>query len=126
MLRVEQGGMMDVLVEIYSLTGNPRYLAAARRFYHHAVMDPLLGPADALVGLHANTQIPKVIGAARTYEVTGEPGGRAIAEYFWGLVAHHYSYVIGGDSDDEHFFPEDRCPSTWTPTRPRPATPTTC
>jgi hypothetical protein len=107
MLRVEHGGMMDVLVEIYSLTGNPRYLAAARRFYHHAVMDPLLGQQDMLVGLHANTQIPKVIGAARTYEVTGEPGGRAIAEYFWGLVAHHYSYVIGGDSDDEHFFPED-------------------
>jgi DUF1680 family protein len=106
MLRVEQGGMMDVLAEIYSLTGNPRYLAASRRFYHHAVMDPLLWGQDALVGLHANTQIPKVIGAARTYEVTGEPEGRVIAENFWGLVAHHYSYVIGGDSDDEHFYPE--------------------
>jgi DUF1680 family protein len=107
MLRVEQGGMMDVLVEIYSLTGNPRYLATARRFYHNAVLDPLLEGRDELVGKHANTQIPKVIGAARTYEVTGDPRGRAIAENFWDLVVHHYSYAIGGDSDDEHFYPED-------------------
>ena len=106
MLQVEQGGMMDVLAEIYSLTGNPRYLEVSRRFYHRAVMEPLLERRDILPGLHANCQIPKVIGAARTYEVTGEPQGRAIAEYFWDLVAHHYSYAIGGDSEDEHFYPE--------------------
>ena len=106
MLQVEQGGMMDVLAEIYALTGNPRYLEVSRRFYHRAIMDPLLEHRDILPGLHANCQIPKVIGAARTYEVTGEPQGRAIAEYFWDLVVHHYSYAIGGDSEDEHFIPE--------------------
>ena len=107
MLQVEQGGMMDVLAQIYALTGEPRYLAASRRFYHHAVMDPLLARRDELPGKHANTQIPKVIGAARLYEVTGEPQGRAIAGYFWDLIAHHYSYVIGGNSEDEHLFPEE-------------------
>ena len=107
MLQVEQGGMVDVLVQLYSLTGNRRYLDTARRFNHRAVLDPMLAHHDVLPGLHANCQIPKIIGAARTYEVTGELQGRAIAEYFWDLVAHHYSYVIGGDSEDEHFFPEE-------------------
>ncbi len=106
MLSVEQGGMVDVFVEIYSLTGDPRYLEASRRFYHKAVLDPLLEHRDELADLHANTQIPKIIGAARTYEVTGDPAGRAIAGYFWDLVVHRYSYVIGGDSEMEHFVPE--------------------
>ena len=106
MLAVEHGGMMDTLVELYALTGNTRYLETSRRFYHKAVFDPLLAQRDELPGLHANTQIPKIIGEARTYEVTGNADGRAIASYFWELVTHHYSYVIGGDSEDEHFFPE--------------------
>jgi DUF1680 family protein len=106
MLQVEQGGMMDVLAEMSLLTGEKRYLAASRRFYHDAVMDPLLEQRDELPGKHANTQIPKVIGAARTYEVAGDPRGRAIATYFWELVAHHYSYAIGGNSEDEHLYPE--------------------
>jgi hypothetical protein len=107
MLDVEHGGMMDVLVEIYALTGNPKYLETSRRFYHKAVFDPLLGRRDELVGLHANTQIPKIIGEARTYEATGNPEAQTIAAYFWDLVTHHYSYVIGGDSEDEHFFAEE-------------------
>ncbi len=111
MLVVEHGGMMDVLAELYGLTGNPRYLAASRRFYHAAVLGPLLAHRDELAGLHANTQIPKIIGEARTYEVTGDPQCREIAEYFWGIVARHHSYVIGGDSDDEHFFDEEATPS---------------
>jgi uncharacterized protein len=106
MLKVEQGGMMDVLVEIYALTGNPRYLETSRRFYHKAILDPLLAHRNELAGKHANTQIPKIIGEARTYEVTGNPQAREIAAYFWDLVAHHYSYVIGGDSEGERFFAE--------------------
>ena len=106
MLQVEQGGMVDVLVELYALTGNPRYLEVSRRFHHGAVLEPLLAHRDELVGKHANTQIPKIIGEARTYEVTGDPQAREIAGYFWDLVVHHYSYVIGGDSEDEHFKPE--------------------
>ena len=106
MLKVEQGGMMDVMVEIYALTRNPRYLETSRRFYHKAVLDPLLAHRNELAGKHANTQIPKIIGEARAYEVTGDPRGRIIAAFFWDLVAHHYSYVIGGDSESEHFFAE--------------------
>jgi DUF1680 family protein len=58
--------------------------------------------------LHANTQIPKIIGAAREYEMTGDARYSEIAKFFWDRVALHRSYVIGDHSDREHFFPVDR------------------
>lgn len=106
MLQVEHGGMIETLVEIYALTGEARYLEASRRFYHRAILDPLLAGRDELTSKHANTQIPKVIGEARSYEVTGNPDGRKIAENFWNTVVHQRSWVIGGNSEREHFFPE--------------------
>ncbi|MBA3321920.1 MAG: glycoside hydrolase family 127 protein [Pyrinomonadaceae bacterium] len=103
MLRVEHGGMRETLADIYALTGDKKYLAAARRFHHEEIMRPLLDGRDELAGKHANTQIPKVIGEARLYEVASETGGRKIAETFWERVVRHHSYVIGGNSDNEHF-----------------------
>lgn len=108
MLRVEFGGMNEVLVQIYALTGGEHYLEASRRFYHRVVLDPLLAGEDSLNGLHANTQIPKVVGEARAYEVTGNEDGRKIAEFFWNRVVQNRSWVIGGNSDREHFFPVGR------------------
>ncbi len=121
MLQIEHGGMMDVLAELYGLTGDARYLAVSRRFYHHKVFDALLAGRDELPGKHANTQIPKVIGEARAYEVSGDPDARKIAEFFWDRVAHHHSWVIGGNSDNEHFFPEGE-----EPRHLGPATAETC
>lgn len=105
MLQVEHGGMLDTLVQIYALTGERRYLDASRRFYHHAIFDPLLAGRDDLTGKHANTQIPKIIGEARAYEATGNPDDRKIAEFFWDTVVHNRSWVIGGNSYGEFFFP---------------------
>lgn len=105
MLRIEFGGMNETLIELSQLTGNPKYLEVSRRFYHQAVMDPLLAGRDELPGKHANTQIPKVIGEAVRYEATGEPEGRKIAENFWRLVTSRYTFALGGNSDREHFFP---------------------
>jgi uncharacterized protein len=121
MLSVEHGGMMDVLAQLYQLTGERRYLEASRRFYHEAVMDPLAEGRDELAGKHANTQIPKVIGEARLYEATSDPRARAIAENFWSTVVAHHTYVNGGNSDDEYFFPEAQ-----TPRRVDAATAETC
>jgi DUF1680 family protein len=104
MLSVEHGGMREVLVEIHHLTGEQRYLATANRFYHHAVLDPLVAGRDELAGKHANTQIPKITGAARSYEVTGNTDDRAAAVDFWKIVVRQHSWVIGGNSDGEHFF----------------------
>jgi len=108
MLKVEHGGMSETLADIYALTGNVKYLEAARRFYHEAIMHPLLEGRDELAGRHANTQIPKVIGEARLYEVSGDADGRKIAQFFWEQVVNHHSYVIGGNSENEHFgLPDD-------------------
>lgn len=104
MLSVEHGGMREVLIEIHHLTGEPRYLATANRFYHHAVLDSLVAGRDELAGRHANTQIPKITGAARSYEVTGNADDRAAAIGFWKIVVRQHSWVIGGNSDGEHFF----------------------
>lgn len=106
-LGTEFGGMNDVLANLYAVTGDPEHLRLARAFEHEAVLGPLARGEDPLDGLHGNTQIPKVIGAAREYELTGEPRYRDIATYFWDRVANHRSWVIGGNTDDEAFFPVD-------------------
>jgi len=108
MLYVEQGGMLESLVELYARTGDKKYLRLSERFYHKAVMEPLAeGRGEILEGLHANMQIPKVIGVARRYEMTEHPGDAKIAELFWNEVVHHHTYVNGGNSDREHFGPRD-------------------
>ncbi len=109
MLACEHGGMVEVLAELYARTGEERYLKLAKRFYHRAVMEPLARGIDCLPGLHGNTQVPKVIGMARLYELTGERFPyRVIAEFFWERVAKHHAYVIGGFTDGEYFGPPDR------------------
>jgi hypothetical protein len=106
-LGTEFGGMNEALANLYAATGNAAYLRLARRFEHKAIFDPLLRHDDPLNGLHANTQFPKIIGAAREYELTGEPRYRDIATFFWDRVVHHRSFVTGGNSDGEAFFPEE-------------------
>jgi DUF1680 family protein len=104
-LETEQGGMTEVLADLYGVTGNTNYLQLAEDFNHQKVIGPLEQGEDRLDGLHANTQIPKIIGIAREYEFTGNPLFLTAAETFWNAVALHRSYIIGGDSDHEHFFP---------------------
>src|SRR5580700_448723 len=102
-LQIEFGGMNEVLANLSAVTGNPRHLVVAQRFDHHAVMDPAAQGRDTLTSLHANTQIPKFIGAAREFELTGDPHYRDAALFFWQQVALHRSYVTGGNSAREHF-----------------------
>jgi len=108
MLGVEHGGMNEALANLYAVTGESKYLAIAERFNHRAVIDPLSRGEDVLTGLHANTQIPKFIGAARLYELTGKEWYRNAARHFWNFVVTERSYVIGGHSDNEHFSPKER------------------
>jgi DUF1680 family protein len=104
-LDTEFGGMNEVLANLYGVTGNPDYLKTAEAFNQKKIFDPLARGQDKLNGLHANTQIPKMIGAARQFELTGDQRDADIAKFFWQEVALHRSYVIGGHSDSEHFFP---------------------
>ncbi|MEN6306608.1 MAG: beta-L-arabinofuranosidase domain-containing protein [Anaerohalosphaeraceae bacterium] len=108
MLSCEQGGMKEVCADLYSITGNEKYLTLAERFTHKFIMDPLSRKEDRMAGIHANTQVPKMIGAARQYELTGNPYYKTIAEFFWDRVVNHHSYVNGGNSADEHFGQPDK------------------
>jgi DUF1680 family protein len=102
-LDTEFGGMNEALYNLYALTHNPRDLAAARRFDHEKIYGPLAAGQDRLTGLHANTTIPKLIGAARGYEITGDPRLRQVAEYFCRQVIEHRCYATGGTSNFEHW-----------------------
>ena len=106
MLQTEHGGMVEVLANLYAMTGDTRYMTAASWFEHKRIVEPLARGVDPLDNLHANTQIPKIIGAAREYELTGDRRYRDIAAFFWDRVAHHRSFAFGGNSDGEAFFPE--------------------
>lgn len=107
MLICEHGGMNEVMADLYIITENEDYLELAKRFCHQAILDPLSQSIDDLEGKHANTQIPKVIGAAKIYDITGEEKYRDIATFFWNQVTKHRSYVTGGNSINEHFGPQD-------------------
>lgn len=102
-LRTEFGGMNESLVNLAQLTGKERYLDTAMFFEQRNLLDSLAHKQDTLQGLHANTTIPKIIGAARTYEVTGDNRYREIAEFFLDDVLRTRTYVIGNTSDDEHW-----------------------
>ncbi|MCO8273897.1 glycoside hydrolase family 127 protein [Actinoplanes sp. TRM 88003] len=103
MLGTEFGGMNEVLTDIYQQTGDSRWLTAAQRFDHAAVFTPLAANSDQLNGLHANTQVPKWIGAAREYKATGTTRYRDIAANAWSITTRAHTYAIGGNSQAEHF-----------------------
>ena len=108
MLKNEFGGMIEAAYNLYGITGNEKYKTLAELFYDHKVFDPLVQKKDDLPGLHANTQIPKIIGEARGYELTGDQKAKTISEFFWQTVIDHHTYVTGGNSDYEHFFKPDQ------------------
>ncbi len=111
----EYGGMNEVLANLYSVTGNTNYLQIAADFDKQSLFTPLSEDEDVLDGLHANTQIPEITGAAREYELTGSGSEHEVATFFWNRVANYRSFVIGGNSDEEHFFPVTDFPSHLSP-----------
>lgn len=108
MLACEHGGMNEVLADVYAVTGDPKYLEVAKKFYHKAVLDPLAQKEDKLAGRHANTQVPKIVGTARIFELSGEERFGTISEFFWETVVNHYTFVNGGNSANEHFGQPDK------------------
>jgi uncharacterized protein len=102
MLTCEYGGMNDVLANIYSITGNKKYLDLSYRFYDDFVMKPLSEKIDPMPGKHSNTNVPKAIGSARQYELTANKGDQTIASFFWDIMVKDHTYVIGGNSNYEY------------------------
>jgi DUF1680 family protein len=104
-LNTEFGGMTEVLTNIYQFTGDSRWLNVAKRFEHASVLGPLAQGQDNLNGKHANTNVPKWIGAAREYKATGNTTYKAIAKNAWDITVNAHTYAIGGNSQAEHFRP---------------------
>ncbi len=109
MLDREHGGMNEVLVDVYQISRDEKYLKLAVKFSHRALLEPLAAGRDTLDGLHANTQIPKVIGFTRLAGVDpalAEAGYGRAATFFWNNVVEERSFATGGHGDAELFFPK--------------------
>ncbi|KGO84707.1 acetyl-CoA carboxylase [Flavobacterium rivuli WB 3.3-2 = DSM 21788] len=106
-LRDEHGGMNESLAEVAEITGDKKYMVLAKRFSHRAILNPLLHKKDSLTGLHANTQIPKVIGFMEIAQAEQNAEWAGAADFFWNTVTHNRSVSFGGNSVREHFNPSD-------------------
>ncbi|MFP5267863.1 MAG: glycoside hydrolase family 127 protein [Acidobacteriota bacterium] len=115
MLLVEQGGMNEAAFNLYAITGNVRYKDLAYRFEHKKIFDPLAANQDMLAGNHANTNIPKVIGAIRGYELTGDQRYLTISRNFYRFVTERHAYCTGGTSNGEFWHKPDAIASQLGP-----------
>ena len=130
MLDNEHGGMNEVLADAYAITKEPKYLFAATRFSHRRLLTPMSQRQDCLDNMHANTQVPKVVGFERISELANlypmkycwladngdkicgstnfEPYHEA-ANFFWDIVTGERSLAFGGNSRREHFPSKEAC-----------------
>ena len=111
-LEIEFGGMSDVLHNLYAVTGDRDHHALADRFNHEVFLGPLAMAHDNLTGLHGNTQIPKILGACRHYELTGDERYREAAEFFWKTVVETRTYATGGTTAYERWGEPNRMAGT--------------
>ncbi|MEQ5809784.1 glycoside hydrolase family 127 protein [Alteromonas sp. NFXS44] len=103
MLYSEHGGLNEVFGDMALISRDPRYLKLAKQFSHQRILTPLEQKTDQLTGLHANTQIPKVIGFLKVAEVSDNKAWEDAADFFWATVSKERSVTIGGNSVREHF-----------------------
>lgn len=122
MLHSEHGSMNEVLVDVYQITGDKKYLALADKFSQRTILEPLLHQQDKLTGNHANTQIPKVVGYKKVADATNNKEWHQAASFFWDTVINHRSVAIGGNSVREHFHSSE----DFTPMLEDPEGPETC
>lgn len=105
-LSIEFGGMNDCMYDVYLLTGKKEHLEAAKAFDQESLYERIYAakPGDnALTNHHANTTIPKFMGALKRFTVTGEQKYFDYALAFWNLVVTQHTYITGGNSQWEHF-----------------------
>ncbi len=107
MLISEHGGLNETFADVAAITGNDKYLELAYRFSHQKLLEPLKADKDILSGMHANTQIPKVIGFETIAQLDQNQEYHEAAEFFWNNVVNKRSVAIGGNSVREHFNPID-------------------
>ncbi len=106
MLDTEHGGMNEVLADAFQITGEQKYLIAAKRFSHHMLLDAMASDKDNLDNKHANTQVPKAIGFERIAQLSNDATYNEAASFFWQTVTTNRTLAFGGNSRRE-FFPSE-------------------
>ena len=102
-LNMEYGGMNEIFADAYQITGDEKYLVAAKRYSQNILLDPLAKGIDELDNKHANTQIPKFIGFARIAELSGDTKYANAGRFSWETITGNRSLAFGGNSRREHF-----------------------
>ena len=109
MLDNEHGGMNEVLADAYAITKDQKYLDVAKRFSHRRLLTPMSQRIDCLDNMHANTQVPKVVGFERISELSGNESYHHASDFFWDIVTGERSLAFGGNSRREHFPSKEAC-----------------
>ncbi len=104
MLDTEQGGMNEVFADAYQISGEKKYITAAKRFSHKMLLDAMSAEKDNLDNKHANTQVPKAVGFERIGEIDNDAAYKKAGSFFWQTVTTNRSLALGGNSRRE-FFP---------------------
>ena len=104
-LNCEHGGMNESMLDAYQLFGDQKYLTAAKKYTHKAMLNGMQTLNKTFLdGKHANTQVPKFIGMERIFEEDASAATyKKAAENFWQDVAMNRTVCIGGNSVGEHF-----------------------
>lgn len=100
-LRTEYGGMNEVLYNLAAATGDDRWATAGDRFNKKIFFTPLAMRRDELKGLHCNTHMPQVLGAARRYEISSDNRFRNVSQFFFETVQESRTYAPGGSGNTE-------------------------
>ncbi len=114
LLGMEHGGVNEVLADAYAITQDQKYLDAARRYSHKWLLNPMKEHQGKHLDLiHANTQVPKVVGFARVAELGKDADYLEASRFFWDEVVNRRSLSLGGNSRREHFPSVEAC-IDWT------------
>jgi DUF1680 family protein len=106
-LKTEHGGINESFADLYLITKDKKYLETAQKISQKAFLESLLKKEDKLTGLHANTQIPKVIGFEKIASISSDKQWSDAVTFFWNNVTQKRSVAFGGNSVAEHFNPVD-------------------
>jgi len=114
-LTSEFGGLNEIFADLTADTGDPKYLKLAETVFNHdAILGPLEQGRDELNGKHGNTQIPKIVGLAREYQMTGDAADLTGVNTFWKSIVEKRTFANGGHGEREHFFPPEQFPQKLT------------
>lgn len=114
LLGMEHGGVNEVLADAYQMTGDKKYLDAAKRYSHKWILNPMKNHnGKHLDNIHANTQVPKIVGFARIGELANDNDYKEASRFFWDEVVNRRSLSLGGNSRREHF-PSQESSIDWT------------